>query len=168
MKLINNIQFEENYNNYQFNRKKIKYTFKNDLKYTFFSISLFSMLIIFPLIRLYEMFIKSKSISKSNVALSIFAIVLIIYGCYSIFNLISYKIIIENDKIIHKKTILNILEIEEAVVKIMAIPSGKVDRCLVVIDKNKKQYIYRLNITNKFDFLKLIDESSPNKVKILK
>lgn len=96
-----------------------------------------------------------------KIVLDVFLLIYIIFNVYTAFSTI---IIIDNENITSGKIKVNIKEIKRIVLKDARIRGKRFEKVLSVVTKENKEYIFRLNISNKIRFIKQILELTNLKI----
>lgn len=90
-----------------------------------------------------------------------------IYIFYYLYSIFVFKIVVNNEKIIQNKNIIYINDVIKLNIKLVRISKNKNERCLVIITKDKKEYIFRLNINNSLIFIKQISILTSKNIEII-
>ena len=160
---INIENFKNKLDNYKIEDEKNKYIFRANSKYMISSSIFF---IIIAAIAGYSLYQGISGIEKFTPLKITFIVILFGYVAGATFLLFNFKIVIENNEIFLKKIHISMENIESASVKMIRINSGKVDKFLEIITKDKKKIQIRLNINNELLFLKLIQNQIGEKMNI--
>lgn len=96
-----------------------------------------------------------KPLKANNIYLSVLILFLLAYVIYSLYYLLTYKIVIKNKKLIINKKEIELENITSINLVYSRVSSSKYDECLKII-ADDNEYIIRLNIRNKYEFIKLV------------
>ncbi|CAM3066310.1 hypothetical protein STFE110948_00765 [Streptobacillus felis] len=107
--------------------------------------------------------ILSSEFSKDYVYL-IIVLGLFVYIIFHLYTVFKFKIIVDKNNIIDKNNKLLVKDITKLSIRVMKISNKINENCLVITTKDNKEYVYRLNINNKFKFIKQISLLSNNEV----
>lgn len=88
------------------------------------------------------------------------------YIFYLLNTIFKYKIIVNKNEIINSKTVIRIKDIEKLSIKVSKISRRYNERVLSIITKDKKEYLFRLNISKNIRFIKQISILSNLEVEI--
>ena len=106
-----------------------------------------------------------KGLEKLSPFKTFLSILLLVYVIISFTLLFKYKVVIEENIVTMGKIKVDMDKIVSATVKIDRISFSRYDRCLEIITEDKRKIKCRLNMGNILLFLKLIQNSTGNKLK---
>ncbi|WP_156299872.1 hypothetical protein [Streptobacillus canis] len=81
---------------------------------------------------------------------------LVIYVVYHLMTIFKFNITVDKDMIVDSNNKIMINQIEKLSIRVMKISNKNNENCLVIKTKDKKEYVFRLNINNKYKFIKQI------------
>ena len=147
---------------YRIEGEKEMYVFRGNIKYIISSSIFF---IVTAFIALYPFYKVMKGLEKLYPFKTFLSILLLVYVIISFTLLFKYKVVIEENIVTMGKIKVDMDKIVSATVKIDRISFSRYDRCLEIITEDKKRIKCRLNMGNMLLFLKLIQNSTGNKLK---
>ena len=147
---------------YRIEGEKEMYVFRGNIKYIISSSIFF---IVTAFIALYPFYKVMKGLEKLSHFKIFLSILLLVYVIISFTLLFKYKVVIEENIVTMGKIKVDMDKIVSATVKIDRISFSRYDRCLEIITEDKKRIKCRLNMGNMLLFLKLIQNSTGNKLK---
>ncbi len=132
---------------------KVKITYRLSNLYFFRSLILIAV-ILFTIIYVgIDLFKKDLS----NNYFTIFIILgLIAYIIFYLNTVLKFKIHVDESEIMDKNNKVMINQIEKLSLRVMRIYKNSNENCLIVKTKDKKEFVYRLNINDKYKFIKQI------------
>ncbi|WP_067139848.1 hypothetical protein [Oceanivirga salmonicida] len=104
-----------------------------------------------------------RNIHSLNIIVVILLLFISSYVIYSIYTVLTYKLIIENKKLIFEKNVIDLTKVDSLKIVMARIGGTKFDSCLELISE-KKKYIIRLNLNKSIDFVTIISKISGKKV----
>ncbi|WP_064580534.1 hypothetical protein [Streptobacillus moniliformis] len=137
----------------------IVYDPKVKTKYRLSNLYIFRSFILITII-LFTIFYVGMDLFKDKMSDNYFTIfillALIIYIIFHLNTVLKFKIYVDENEIRDKNNKVMINQIEKLSIRIMRISKNSNENCLIIKTKDKKEYIYRLNINNKYRFIKQI------------
>ncbi|VWL85255.1 hypothetical protein [Oceanivirga miroungae] len=100
------------------------------------------------------------NMKKINFLVIFLLVFLSVYVVYSIYYLFSYTMIIDENKLIIKKQVIELDKITSINLAYSSVASSKLEEALKIVVDNKKEYVLRLNIKNNIEFIKQISKIS--------
>lgn len=79
-----------------------------------------------------------------------------LYIFYYIYIIFSYKVIVDSNYIIRGNVKIDVKNVESLEIKLARVANKSFERCLYIKTNDSKQYIFRLNISNRIKFIKQI------------
>ncbi len=150
-------KFLENLEKYKVSELKDKYVFRISKSY-YLRVFLFIAIIAINGIYTY------RNIKRLNFILVFLLFLISAYVMYSIYTVLIYKVIVENNKIIVGKNIIPLENIKSLRIINARVGGAKFDTCLELVEEGKK-YIIRLNIDEKYKFVSVISKITNVEVK---
>ncbi|CAM3160638.1 hypothetical protein [Streptobacillus ratti] len=109
---------------------------------------------------LFTIFYVGMNLFKEDLSDNYFTIfillALIVYIIFHLNTILKFRIYVDENEIIDKNNKVLINQIEKLSIRIMRISKNSNENCLIIKTKDKKELIYRLNINNKYKFIKQI------------
>lgn len=93
-------------------------------------------------------------------------ILLFCYILFYIYKVVSYRVYVDDEKIVQGKIRINISEIRNLEISNYRFAKNRIEKVLFVITNENKKYVFRLNIDKKYYFIKKISYLSKKEVKI--
>lgn len=88
------------------------------------------------------------------------------YILFYIYKVVSYRVYVDDEKIVQGKIRINISEIRNLEISNYRFAKNRIEKVLFVITNENKKYVFRLNIDKKYYFIKKISYLSKKEVKI--
>lgn len=140
-------------------RTKQNYTFKISRNYFLRSILFISIIIVLLIYSITHM--ERKNILTLSLLTGI-----TIYICNYLYRISKYKIELKDKTLVFEKNIIDLTKVEKLSLKYTRIGGSKYDNCLELITQDKKRFVFRLNITNHYEFVALISDISKMEVSL--